>query len=198
MNEKIKQTSFLFEKIKRLYPTFVRPDELDIEVWTEVLDGYSQTEILDALKEYRKNTPYDRAPNPATFKGFLQEKTFQSTRDEFKAIEPASQHMEADIASGNCHHLLGVYQMAVDYILKDRLIELIGVSEWQKLRYGQKYDLAEENNLFDDFDDVLRLVCKRNFGVEEQFQSENDLINAKERRSVTESINTLSAHWGLD
>lgn len=172
------------------------------QAWVDAFKEYDLSDVLLAIDHFWEFKSSKTRPNVSQIKAILNshkaEKIRVDDRPEFKAIEPASQHMEADIASGNCHHLLNVYQMAVDYILRDRLIELIGVSEWQKLRYGQKYDLAEENNLFDDFDDVLRLVCKRNFGVEEQFQSENDLINAKERRSVTDSINTLSAHWGLD
>ena len=201
MNEQFKTTGFLFDKIKRLYPTFVKPDELDIEVWTEILEGYSQVDILEALKAYRKNVPYDRAPNPATFKGFLQgiEKTGTENGKAQNYVSPADQRMRADIESGNCHHLIGVYQMAVEYVLTDKLIELVGANEWRKMDYQAKYETAMKNGLFDGFDATLRAVCLKNYEKEEQFQSENDLANAKSYHfDVNGGIKTLASHWGLD
>ena len=199
MNEQFKATGFLFDKIKRLYPTFVRPDELDIEVWTEVLDGYSQTEILDALKNYRKNTPYDRAPNPASFKAFLGEKeTRRGERPEFVVISPVEQWMKADIASGNCHHMLNVYQLAVERVMTDKLLEVIPADEFQRMNTFERYKAAQNNGLFND--DVLREVCLMYYGKEEQFQSENDLKNARFRSSRFEEdpASVLASHWRLD
>ena len=200
MNEQFKATSFLFDKIKRLYPTFVRPDELDIEVWTEILDGYSQTEILDALKAYRKNTPYDKAPNPATFKAFLGQKEYTGgERNGFKAISPAEQLMEADIASGNCRHLLNVYQLAVNQIMTSGLLEVVPAEEYHKMNTFERYQTAKNNGLFDNFSETLKSVCLKYYGKENQFQSENELRNAKAHRfSVSEPISTLASHWGLD
>ena len=201
MNEQFKATSFLFDKIKRLYPTFVRPDELDIEVWTEVLEGYSQTEILDALKNYRKNTPYDRAPNPASFKAFLGEReTRRGERSEFVAISPAEQWMEEDIASGNCHHLLNVYQLAYNYLVTDKLLEIMPAEEYHKLNIFERHQVAENNGLFDNREKTLRDVCLMYYGKEEQFQSENDLKNARFRSSRFEEdpASVLASHWRLD
>lgn len=67
------ETKFLFDKIKKMYPTFDMPDELDIECWTEVLQGYSQEDILKALKSYRKTVEYNQAPTPGIFAKFLRE-----------------------------------------------------------------------------------------------------------------------------
>lgn len=201
MNEQFKATSFLFDKIKRLYPTFVRPDDLDIEVWTEVLDGFSQTEILDALKNYRKNTPYDRAPNPASFKAFLGEReTRRNERPEFVAISPVEQWMKADIASGNCHHLLNVYQLAVERVMTDKLLEVIPADEFQRMNTFERYKAAQNNGLFDNREKTLREVCLMYYGKEEQFQSENDLKNARFRSSRFEEdpASVLASHWRLD
>lgn len=71
MNLELKDTKFLFDKIKKIYPQFVMPDEFDVECWTEVLKGYTQPQILEALKEYRKNTEYNIPPNPAGMKKYL-------------------------------------------------------------------------------------------------------------------------------
>lgn len=72
--DEIKNTKFLFEKIKKTYSAFEMPDEVDVMAWTEILDGYSQVEILDAFKNYRKEVIYNRIPSPAEFKRFLPEK----------------------------------------------------------------------------------------------------------------------------
>lgn len=75
MSEEFKAAKFFLDKVKRLYPTFQYPDEIDIELWTEILEGHSQTDILDALKDYRRETEYNKAPNPAEFKKFLAAKS---------------------------------------------------------------------------------------------------------------------------
>lgn len=75
MSEQLKATKFFLDKVKKLYPTFQYPDEIDIALWTEVLSGYSQTDILESLKAYRGETEYNKAPNPAEFKKFLTAKS---------------------------------------------------------------------------------------------------------------------------
>lgn len=197
-NEQFKATGFLFDKIKRLYPTFVRPDELDIEVWSEVLEGYSQTDILDALKAYRKNTPYDKAPNPATFKTFLCGSVKTTGGVEFKAESPAEQMMNEDIKSGNCKHLLNVYKIAVDYVLTDKLIDIVGITEWRNIDYSKRYQTAKKNGLFDDFGATLKKVCLNKYGKETQFQSENELKNTSAHYANNDFAGNLAAHWRLD
>lgn len=71
MSEQLRATKFFLDRVKKLYPTFQYPDEIDVELWTEVLEGHSQTDILEALKAYRRETEYNKAPNPAEFKKFL-------------------------------------------------------------------------------------------------------------------------------
>lgn len=75
MSEQLRATKFLLDRVKKLYPTFQYPDEIDVELWTEVLEGHSQTDILEALKAYRRETEYNKAPNPAEFKKFLAAKS---------------------------------------------------------------------------------------------------------------------------
>lgn len=84
MNYDLKNTKFLFDKIKKLYPQFVMPDEFDVECWTEVLEGHTQPEILEALKEYRKNTEYNVAPNPAGLKKYLVGEVFSGSEDDLR------------------------------------------------------------------------------------------------------------------
>ena len=71
MGSNFKAAEFLFKKMKSLYSTFEYPDEFDVELWEEILEGNSQVEILDALKSYRKTVEYNKAPTPAEFKRFL-------------------------------------------------------------------------------------------------------------------------------
>lgn len=72
MSEDFRAAKFFLDKVKKLYPTFQYPDEIDVDLWTEILEGHSQTEILEALKAYRRETEYNKAPNPAEFKKFLK------------------------------------------------------------------------------------------------------------------------------
>lgn len=201
-DERRKNASFVFEKMKRYYPNFETPDEFAIGEWVGILDGYSQTEILEGFKNYRKNVPYNVAPTPATFKSFLQahkaEKMSESREGEFKAVSPSIQLMQDDIKNGNCKHLLPVYELAVKYVMTDKLIEIIGASEYAKMSYGQKYKTALNNGLFDDFSSTLKKVCFNNYGKEVQFQSENELKNASYYYGTEDFAGNLAAHWRLD
>lgn len=75
MSEQLRATKFFLDRVKKLYPTFQYPDEIDVELWTEILEGHSQTDILEALKAYRRETEYNKAPNPAEFEKFLTDKS---------------------------------------------------------------------------------------------------------------------------
>jgi hypothetical protein len=203
MNELFKSTNFLFEKIRRIYPTFVRPDELDIEVWAEVLEGHSQTEILDALKKYRKTVEYNKAPTPAEFSKFLdtvsESKPVASQTQEFNCYAPAESLMTRDIELKRNRHLLTVYKLAVDYITQDLLLEIIPSSEWRKMDFSQRVAFAKKKGLFDRFDEVLVYVCKVNYGKEYQYDSESMLENAKARSGSTfeDGVNLLASQWRM-
>ena len=84
---RLETTDFLFTKIKKLYPNFIRPDELDIDVWADVLNGFSQTEILNALKAYRATEQYDKAPTPGLFKQYLSEEGKNQASSQSKALK---------------------------------------------------------------------------------------------------------------
>ena len=72
MKDKFRAAKFFLDKVKKLYPTFQYPDEIDVDLWTEILEGHSQTDILEALKSYRRETEYNKAPTPAEFRKFLE------------------------------------------------------------------------------------------------------------------------------
>lgn len=177
----MRETKFLFDKMKKLYPSFEMPDEVDVMAWTEILDGYSQVDILNALKNYRKVVAYNNAPNPATFKNYLPARHYsvEEAKPEVAVIrgDEAITRMSDDIASGNCRHNLYVYKDALSIVLNEWLKDKIPVSEWAQVTEGTRIKLAYENGLFDGFDDALKLACQRKFGRDFEFSSKNDMMN---------------------
>lgn len=170
------------------------------QAWVDAFNGYDLSDVLSAIDNFWEFKNSKTKPNVAQIKAILNahktEKTTETREGELKALSPAIQRMESDIESGNCHHLLRVYEEAVKYILTDKLIEAIGASEYGKLSYDQKYQTAVKNGLFNDFDTTLKTVCFMLNGKEEQFQSENDLINAGGARfDLNDKIGSLASHW---
>lgn len=240
MSENLRAAEFLFKKMKSLYSTFQYPDELDVELWTEVLDGHSQTEILDALKAYRREVEYNKAPNPAEFKKFLVAKSEsqgmrarilkcadelgdkwgREARDKYLKLarqqwpdvnlsghcwtEPeipaaeknaaggyAEAYMRRDIKLNRCRHLLPVYQATVRYIAEDLLLREIPAEQWRRLTFAQRCELAMKKGLFNDFDNLLTAVCRRDWGKDVQFDAESQTRPF----SVSRAINRLGAHF---
>lgn len=240
MSENLRAAEFLFKKMKSLYSTFQYPDELDVELWTEVLDGHSQTEILDALKAYRREVEYNKAPNPAEFKKFLaaksesqgmrarilkcadelgdkwgreaREKYLKLARQQWPDVnlsghdwtEPeipsaeknaaggyAEAYMRRDIKLNRCRHLLPVYQATVRYIAEDLLLREIPAEQWRRLTFAQRCELAMKKGLFNDFDNLLTAVCRRDWGKDVQFDAESQTRPF----SVSRAINRLGAHF---
>lgn len=240
MTENLRAAEFLFKKMKSLYSTFQYPDELDVELWTEVLDGHSQTEILDALKAYRREVEYNKAPNPAEFKKFLAAKSecqglrarilkcadelgdkwgreardkylklarqqwpdvnlsgHEWTEPEIPAAEKnaaggyAEAYMRRDIKLNRCRHLLPVYQATVRCIAEDLLLREIPVEQWRRLTFAQRCDQAMKKGLFNDFDNLLTAVCRRDWGKDYQFDAESQIRPF----SVSRAINRLGAHF---
>lgn len=197
--EKFKAAKFLFDKIKRIYQTFLIPDELDVEIWSEVLEGYSQTEILEALKDYRKNVPYDKAPTPADFKKFLHhsEDIKSQISEAVQPVAPAEQLMARDIELKHCRHNLYIYKRAVDYVLNERLLQEIPASLWHKMRFEGKYAAAKNKGLFDDFDDILVGICRRDLGKDYEFDSEAmiEAQSANRNFDVNKAASKLGETW---
>lgn len=203
MNEAQKTIDFLFTKMKRLYPTFVRPDEIDVMAWTEILEGYSQTDILDALKNYRKNVPYNVAPLPAKFKEYLPEKykhvetetTAQAAKGDF-----AWERMNSDIEAGSCRNNLYVYRDAERIVFNDWLAHEIPASVWCKMSYASKLQQATEKGLLNNFDEALRQAAQARFNRDYEFESANDIAGTREITTSPSAprndvVNILANHW---
>lgn len=201
MNEDLRAAKFLFDKIKRVYPTFQYPDELDVEVWTEVLAGYSQTDILSAFKSYRANTEYNKAPNPGQFKKHLETSGGEVKRAELSQqvmTDYASIFMSRDISLGRNRHLLPVYRRTVRYVVEDLLSKEIPTSEWSKMDFGLRCEAAAKRGLFVNFDDLMVKVCRHFWGRDYQYDSANMLGSRKIAPMDMRKVNGyLSAHFGL-
>ena len=197
--EKFKAAKFLFDKIKRIYQTFLIPDELDVEIWSEVLEGYSQTEILEALKDYRKNVPYDKAPTPADFKKFLHhsEDIKSQISEAVQPVAPAEQLMNRDIELKRCRHNLYIYKQAVDYVLSELLLQEIPAGIWRKMKFSTKYEAAKNKGLFENFDEVLKLVCRERTGKDHEFESEAMIEAANTNRNfdLEQAAHNLGETW---
>lgn len=241
MSEDFRAAKFFLDKVKKLYPTFQYPDEIDVDLWTEILEGHSQTEILEALKAYRRETEYNKAPNPAEFKKFLklsgedvgmkarilkcavdiEEKFGVATRNRYirglidpcgvelkpesdeaqKTVisDPAVAFMQRDIRLGRCRHLLSVYQTAVRYIAEDILAQEIPVSEWRRMTFAERCAAAMKRDLFNSFDEVMVLICRRNQGKDFQFESGSQIVRRYDARTaVDRGIERVAAHFRTD
>ena len=152
------KTDFLFLNIKQLYPMFARPSALDTEIWAELLQPYALTEIMHALKAYRKNEENNFPPNPAKFKNYLYTKQKDMQGIPFS---PEGYLMQQDMKAGRCKYFYPVYRRGVAYVIDNKLRALYPKAEFHKLTVNQKYHLAVENGLFGDFDKVLDLVADK-------------------------------------
>ncbi|MDY6310442.1 MAG: hypothetical protein SPL72_04105 [Cyanobacteriota bacterium] len=202
INQDLKNTKFVFDKMKKLYPSFEMPEEIDVEVWTEILEGCSQTDILDALKAYRKNVPYNVAPTPAAFKPFLnhKENVDEKTQTIMQQVKGdfAWERMNSDIEAGSCRNSLYVYRDAERIILNDWLAREIPASIWCNMSYASKLKQAREKGLLNNFDEALRQAAVARFGKDYEFQSANDiecLKNKSKSLNYENMGNTLAAHW---
>lgn len=201
-DERRKNASFIFQRMKKLYPTFETPDEVDIGAWVKVLDGYSQTEILKALTNYRASVPYNVAPIPAKFKEYLPEKHQAEQAAEVpqaKCVDFAWAQMNRDIEAGSCRNNLYVYRDAERIILEDWLVRELPIAVWREMSYLSKVKVATEKGLFANFSEALRQAAQKRFGRDYEFLGANELKALKDRQAVNDGkkdyAGSLAAHW---
>lgn len=185
MSDKNLETKFLFDKIKRIYPTFKIPDELDIDCWTEILDGYSQEEILRALKAYRKTVEYNTPPTPASFSKFLHDEngTPAGRVVEYKIwdVDPAMGYYERDVATKPSEevHALLFYRWALNDIISEMVDTLPNAD---KMSFGQKVAIVRRNYWDADITDRVEQYAR---GA------------VKSSGSLQDMANTLASHWRM-
>lgn len=102
--------------------------------------------------------------------------------------------MQRDIKLNRCQHLLPEYQAAVRYIAEDMLSQEIPASEWQKMSFSERCAMAMKRGLFNQFDDVLVLVCRQRQGKDFQFEA-NKMIRPF---NANQAVNYLGAHYRTD
>lgn len=197
MSEKLLETKFLFDKMKRLYPTFQVPDVLDIDCWTEVLAGYSQDEILKALKAYRKTVEYNTAPIPSVFAKFLHEENgapklrtteevvvdVQDDPKDWKTFwntQPALAYYMRDCEQKPSEevHALRLYHWA----LNDIIAEMVDTLPYGKtMSYSRKIDLIRRNGWDRDITERVERYAQQADGAQ--------------YTSVRNTTNTIASHW---
>lgn len=199
MNEAQKTTDFLFTKMKKLYPTFERPDELDVSVWVDILDGYSQTEILDALKAYRKNVPYNVAPLPAKFKEYLPEKHAKAAIPSGKTELPTGYWFwKQDGGEHNLKYFLPDYEYAFNLCITTYLQEVIPADVFENASWERRIRLALENGVLNRMSEALQTVCPtpRFMSDNEYYTLHNKPHKVKQSADLS-PVKTLAAHWGI-
>jgi len=156
-----KNSDYFFLNLKQMYPSLLKPSEIDEEIWAEILAPFSLDNVRSALKAYRMSSKGGFPPIPAVFKDFLYPYT-KTKEIESLPLSPASYIMEQDIKEGRCKYLFPTYQEAVNYIFDVKLKEVLPASEFKQLKSrGARYRKAVELGLFADFENALELVAKR-------------------------------------
>lgn len=159
-----KKSDYFFLNIKQIYPTFTKPSAIDTEIWTELLEPYSEEDIRNGIKAYRQNEDTGFAPTPARFKMYLFGKTASSGRRSFDddlPLSPESYLMQNDIKAGRCKYFFMTYSNAVEYVLEEKLKTVVAPEEFKKYTRGMKYRQAVEYGLFADFEETLEYVYKK-------------------------------------
>ncbi len=159
-----KKSDYFFVNIKQIYPTFARPSALDTEVWSELLEPYSEEEIRQSIKAYRKNEDSKFAPTPARFKSYLFRDAPSARKREVNddlPLSPESYLMQNDIKAGRCKYFFMTYTRAVEYVLEEKLKSVVKPEEFKGYTRGMKYRQAVEYGLFADFDETLDYVYKK-------------------------------------
>lgn len=162
------ETKFLFDKIKRIYPTFQIPDDFDIECWTEILDGYSQDEILRALKAYRKTVEYNTPPTPASFSKFLVQENGTPDNSiivagyDIRELDPALDYYQRDLDTkdGKDVHALLFYRWALKDIITEYVDTLPNAS---KMSRKEKIDLVRRNGWDSDISERVESYAKQTY-----------------------------------
>lgn len=202
----------IFKHIEELYNgdttdeavlEYARGNSQKMDAWREAFREYDLNDVLKTIDEYftKKNnrTPPRIAQIQAMMNACGIGKIQEVTEPAVKYHSPAEELMQADIAAGDCRHLLDVYKLAVAYVLEDLLLTEIPPEVWRKMSFSQRWNLAVDKGLFNNFRQLLTQVCKQNYGKPYQFQSENNMIalgQMKPREAdVAGAVASLAAHW---
>lgn len=154
-----KNSDFFFLNLKQLYPNFLKPVALDVEIWEEMLEKHTPDSIRKALKAYRQSERGNYIPTPAQFKEYL---FFYQPRPKPEVDDlpefPASYLMDQDIKNNRRKYFYPTYHAGVQYVLGKVLLNAIGEAEFRSLTYRQRYRRAVDLGLFGNFEEILDYV----------------------------------------
>lgn len=168
------RTDYFFIHVKGLYPNFKRPTELEEEIWDEVLMSYNADEIRVAIKSYRKSQDGTFPPIPSKFTPYLKKIKKEDEKKEARPFSPEHYLMQEDIKNHRCKYLYPVYVDAVNYITHDLLKNYISENKIKDMTHNERYHLAVEYGLFENFQHILTIVANK-----------RGEANAKEKSATT-------------
>ena len=131
--------------------------------WEKAFKDIELETVFHAIDNYWRYKSNKTQPTIAKLLAMIETKD-NNKPQPFKIIQyynPANDFMMRDIALGHCKHLMRDYQRAVEYIIDDLLCREMPVSEWAKLDYSDKVKQAQEKGLFNEFDEVLEMICNK-------------------------------------
>ena len=81
----------------------------------------------------------------------------------------ASKFMLEDVERGKCRHLLCIYNRAVRYIAEEILSQHIPTCEWSELDFKERCEKAFRLGMYNDFEEVLIIICRQLYNKDYQF-----------------------------
>lgn len=106
--------------------------------------------------------------------------------------------MQRDVKLGRNRYLLPVYQKTVRYIVEELLSREMPASEWRKLSLGERCEKAMALGLFNRFDEILVLACRKWYGKDYQYPSANMLQGGQNQGSGEKAVQRLASHYRVN
>lgn len=187
-----------FGKIERMAQN--NPER--VKAWQDAFDDYDVTDVLLAIDNFWNYQTSKSRPSVAQIKAKLNAVNAERKKknaDYIPMTDPAVAYMQRDIKLGRCRHLLPVYRAAVRYIAEDILAQEIPVTEWRRMTFAERCTAAMKRGLFNSFDEVMVLICRRNQGKDFQFESGSQIVRRYDARTaVDRGIERVAVHFRTD
>lgn len=158
--------------------TYAQKNKERYSAWEDAFKDYDLPDVFKAIDEYWRFQSNKTKPTVAKILAMLNtakdiEKLKEDTDEKFRYFNIESELSVRDRElNRNQDYYYPDYKRAVEWILSDGLIELMGATEYKKLskkdkaeERGDKYAIAMKNELFDKFDDILRKVNPPRFNA---------------------------------
>lgn len=137
--------------------------------WEQAFDKYDTDDVVQAINNYWRYKSDKTRPSVAQLLALLQTEKDVTPKKEIKTDSMRYFSIENDLMARdvelkrNSEFILSDYRRAVDYILNESLVNLIGEQELRKIlnddkvkERSERYKIAMQNGLFNDFDRTLR------------------------------------------